>query len=205
MRVKSSLVGFSLITVLALSGCSGKQDSAEAGVVSPSDQDPNACYEGNVVAPNWVCDPTIEGGIAAVGSAAKGLDRDMQRIEAMGKARDELARQMGVKVKNMLKNFSQATGFGENQTMEKVTTNVSKQISEQTLVGSVQKGSWKSPDGTLFIRVVIDQNKMAELAQQTKESFRTSLRNDEALYQQFVAKKAMAELDAEIDKELAGN
>jgi hypothetical protein len=204
MRVKSGLVGISLITVLALSGCGGKQEAAKAEVPH-QDQDPNVCYEGNVKAPNWVCDPSMEGGMAAVGSASNGLDRDMQRIEAMGKARDELARQMGLKVKNMLKNFSQATGFGENQTMEKVTTSVSKQVAEQTLVGSVQKGSWKSPDGTLFIRMVIDQNKMVEIAQQTKESFKTSLRNDEALYQQFQAKKAMAELDAEIDKELSGN
>jgi ribosomal protein S20 len=204
MKLKSSLVGFSLVTLLALTGCTS-QPSAEEVAASGS-QDPNVCYEGGVEAPNWLCDPTIEGGMGAVGSAPKTpLGRGFQQTEAMANARDQLAREMGTKVKNMFKSFAQSTGVGENQSIEKVATNVSKQVSKQNIVGAVQKNRWQSPDGTLFLHVALEKDAIQSFVEETKNIVKTSLRNDEALYQQFQAKKAMEELEKEIEKEMTGN
>jgi len=198
----------STVAVFSLSGCFGMggseanepEKSAEATV---QQQDPNACYEGGVLAPDWLCNPTMEGGLAAVGSAPKNpLGRGFQQTEAMADARDALARQLGTKVKNMFKKFARTTGIGESQSVEKVATSVSKQITSQNIDGARQVGRWVAPDGTLYLRVVLDPASIETVKEDAKATIKTSLKNDEALYQQFVAKKGFEELDSELDKEL---
>jgi LPS sulfotransferase NodH len=147
----------------------------------------------------------MEGGLAVVGSASKNsLGRGFQQTEAMGDARDALARQLGTKVKNMFKKFARTTGVGESQSIEKVATNVSKQITSQNIEGARQTGRWVAPDGTLYLRVVLDPASVDTFKGDAKNAIRTSLKNNEALYQQFIAKKGFEELDAELEKELGG-
>jgi hypothetical protein len=120
------------------------------------------------------------------------------RTEALAAARDELARQMTLKVKNMVKNFTQATGIGDDEVVDRVSAQVSKQVSKQTLTGSKQKDLWISPSSELFVLVVLDP---ASVGEAVKESIKTSYKNERALWQQFQGKKAQEELDAEIEKE----
>lgn len=150
-------------------------------------------------APKWVLDPSMEGGLSAVGSAKMGkAEMSFYRTKAMANARDELARIMSVKVKNLVKNFTQTTGIGDDETVDTVSAQVSKQVAKQTLTGSKQKDIWISPSKELFVLVVLDP---ATVAEAVKESVKTSYKNERALWQQFQAKKAHEELDAEIDKE----
>jgi hypothetical protein len=200
MKIKNQVLVLSTATLVALSGCTGEATPAPQ---TSAPQDPNLCYEQNMQAPNWVCDPTVEGGLSAVGVAApnKAGMRTLQQQEARANAMTEIASQMGLKVKSMFKNFAQTTGVGDDQTAEKVSTSVTKQITKQTIEGAKKVGQWKAPDGTLFVHYVVDPQTAQEVAKQTVT---TSLKNDQALYQQFIAKKAQAELDAEIDKEFGG-
>jgi len=208
LSISKNIYLFSTATLLILSGCttSGDAPSDIPGLTKKEaekylEQDPEKCYEGGVVAPNWICDPYVEGGLGAVGSAqANPLGRNFQQTEAMANARDSLARELGTKVKNMFKNFAQTTGVGEDQTVEKVAANASKQIANQNIEGARQKNRWIAPDGTLFVHVILDPKGVEEFKAKAKNSVKTSLRNEQALYQQFVAKKAMEELDNEIDK-----
>ncbi len=154
-------------------------------------------------APSWVLNPEVEGGLAAVGSAKIGkAGIQFARTEALANARDELARQLSVKVKNMVKNFTQVTGIGNDQTVDKVAVQVSKQVTAQVLQGSKQKDMWISPSGTLYVLVVLDPQSVKNVV---KEQTLTSLRNEKALWQQFQAKKAYEELEKEIQKEFGGN
>ena len=87
----------------------------------------NQCVIDGTQAPQWVCDggATMEGGLFAVGSAEpSALGISFQRQEAVAAARDDLARQIGIKVKNMFKQFQATTGIGDAQTAEKATENV---------------------------------------------------------------------------------
>ena len=98
----------------------------------------------------------------------------------------------------MIKNFAQSTGVGDEQTFEKMSQQVSKQVASQTLSGSKQKAIWLNPQtGELFVHVVLDPESVKEAA---KSATMTSLKNEKALWQQFQAKKADAALDAEVDK-----
>lgn len=151
-------------------------------------------------APSWVLDGGgSEGGMAAVGSAPIGnAGMNFAMTEALANGRDELARQMSVKVKNMVKNFAQTTGIGDSETVDKVSAQVSKQVTNQTLNGSRQKDSWISPSSTLYVLVGVDPEIVKE---SIKNSIQTSFKSDQALWQQFQAKKAYDELDNEIEKE----
>lgn len=177
---------------LMLSGCMGGKGGQE--VEQPK---PDPCYVG---APAWVLTPDVEGGIAASGSSKinKALGTGFAKTEALAAARDELARQISVKVKNMFKNFTQVTGVGDEQTVDRLSSNVSKQVANQTLNGSKQKAAWVSPCGELHVLVVIDPNAATDAV---KEKTLSSLRNEKALWQQFLAKKAQDDLDSEINKE----
>jgi len=145
----------------------------------------------------------MEGGIFAVGSAEKSpLGISFQKTEAVAAARDALARQISVKVKNMFKQFQATTGIGDAQTAEKATQNVSKQIAAQTLAGSKVIKTWISPKGTMFVLVGMpDPN---AVKQAVKQAVKTTLHNDQALWQEFKAKKADEELEAAVDKEFGG-
>lgn len=71
---------------------------------------------------------------------------------------------------------------------------MSRQVANQTLVGSTQIARWVAPDGTLVLLVgVKDQAQLSS-------AIRTSLRNEDALWQQFQSQQALDALDREIDK-----
>jgi len=186
---------FSVVVALVLGGCMGTKTST---TINAPEEIKNALSG----APKWVLNPKIEGGFAAVGSAKIGkAGIGFARTEATGNGRDELARNMQVTVKNMLKQFTESTGIGDGESVDKVTSNVSKQLAKQTLTGSSVSDMWISPDGTLWVLVTVDPKVGKEVL---KNSVNTSYRNDEALYQKVIAKKAQQELDEAIEKEFGG-
>ncbi len=150
-------------------------------------------------APAWVLGGGVEGGNSAVGSARIGnAGMNFYRTEAMSQARSELARQLSLKVKDLVKNFQQVTGIGDDETVDKVSSQVSKQVASQVLTGSKQKDMWVAPSKELYVLVVIDPD---VLKNSVKDSVQTSYKNEKALWQQFQSKKAHEELDKEIEKE----
>jgi len=187
----TTALAFSLI---GLTGCMNSQPNFEQ------------CKMDGVDAPSWVCDggATMEGGLFAVGSAAPSpLGISFQRTEATAAARDALARQISVKVKNMFKQFQATTGIGDAQTAEKATQNVSKQVAAQTLAGSKVMKTWTSPKThTMYVLVGMPDPKAVQ--QQVKQAVKTTFKNDQALWQEFKAKKADEALEAAVDKEFGG-
>ena len=192
--MKKILITTSLVFgLLGLTGCANN---------SKPTPDFNKCMIDGAKAPNWVCNDgaNMEGGIFAVGSAEKSpMGITFQRTEATSAARDALARQIQVKVKNMFKQFQATTGIGKDQTADKATQNVSKQVAQATLEGSKVINRWMSPKGTLFVLVGMPDSK--KLQQQVKESVKTSFHNDKALWQKFLAEKADKKLDEAVAKE----
>jgi hypothetical protein len=118
----------------------------------------------------------------------------MQRSEAMADARDELASQISVKVSNLFKSYKGTTGSGTDATFDAASSKVSKQLASETLAGSKSVDSWTHPKtGELYLLNEPVKKGM-------DEAIKTSMGNDKALYQQFLAQKANGELDAELSK-----
>ena len=185
-----------VFSLFGLTGC-GEQPAPKPNL--------EQCMMDGTQAPQWVCDEgaTMEGGLFAVGSAEKNpIGRSFQKIEAISAARDALSRQISIKVKNMFKQFQATTGIGDAQTADKATQNVSKQISAQTLAGTKVFKTWMSPTGAMYVLVGMPDPQAVQT--EVKKAVKTSLHNDKALWQKFLAQKADKDLDAAVDKEFGG-
>lgn len=151
-------------------------------------------------APKWVFKPESDDGLASYGySKITKAGLNFARVEALSNARDELARILKLKVKNMVKNFTEATGIEDIEAIDRVSTQVSKQVANEVLQGSKQKDMWISPENELFVLVTIDKNTVSKYI---INSVATSFRNEQALWQQVQAKKSYEELQDEVDKEM---
>jgi hypothetical protein len=206
--LKSKTKGYNMKKLLTTSLLAVGIAGFMAGCNNNQPQKPNIeqCQMDGATAPSWVCDggAMMEGGLFGVGSSEKNpLGISFQRTEAAAAARDALARQIKVKVANMFKQFQASTGIGDAQTAEKATQNVSKQVAKATLEGSKIMKTWVSPNGTLFVLVGMPDPKA--VAEQVKQVAKTTYKNDQALWQEFKAKKADQELDAAVEKEFGSN
>lgn len=188
------IAGVITLAVLVLTGCGGSKAPAPAPAAD------FGCKFKGQPAPEWYCVPEAEGAVVALGEAAPnvGGDRNMQRMTAVAKARSALAMDIEVKVKAMVTDWTRVTGAGSAQTYESNAEQVSKQVSAQTLQGSKIIKSWEAPDGTLVVLVGVQQGSL-------KNGIATSLKNDQALWQQFNNQKAQEALDAEFNKQFGGN
>jgi hypothetical protein len=191
MKKALSLTSAVALSVL-LSACAAKQEVVKEAV-------PDCTFPDSptVAAPGWVCDEPVPGiDVSAVGSAAKsGAGNDFMKQQAAASARVQLAQNMKVQVSNMIKQFAETSGVGESETVDKVNTSVTKQITDETLMGSRIYKSRRSPGGTLYVLVGIDTKNFVS---KTQDMLKTSMNNDKALWQQFKASKSQDELATDI-------
>ena len=148
-------------------------------------------------APGWVCDEPVEGiTVSAVGVAEKSAaGHSFMKNMAATDARVQLAQSMKVHVQNMVKQYAETTGAADSETVDKVNTSVTKQITDETLVGTKIFKTRTSPSGVLYVLLGMDGSVAAAA---TENALKTSMNNDRALWQQFKAQKGQDELAASI-------
>jgi len=179
------------ITMSALmTGCGGKKEEV-ADCVFPDAP--------GTAAPDWVCEGSVEGiEVSAVGSADKsGAGHDFMKSMAATSARVQLAQRLKIQVQNMVKQYVETTGAADSETVDKVLTSVSKQITNETLVGTKVFKTRTSPNGALYVLVGMNASSVAQASQ---NALKTSMNNERALWQQFKAQKGQDELAADISK-----
>ena len=179
-----------ILVTLGLIGCGGPKPVADVAECVFPDA-PQAA------APAWVCDAPLEGvSLSAVGYAQKSkAGNSFMKQMASADGRVQLAQTFKTRVQNMIKQYAETTGAADSETVNKVNTSVSKLITNETLVGTRIIKTRTSPTGGLFVLIGLDS---ANVQQAAKESIQTSMNNDQALWQEFKAKKAQDELAAEI-------
>lgn len=150
-------------------------------------------------APLWVCDAPVEGvAVSAVGSHPKtAAGIDFMKQQAATSARVKLAQQMKVHVQNSIKQYAETTGAGDKETVDQVYTATTKQITDQTLVGTKIFRSAQGPDGAMYVLLGMDEASTQKL---TEVAIKTSMNNEKALWQKFQAGKAQDEMAADIAK-----
>jgi hypothetical protein len=190
MNKTANLIAGFAITAL-LTGCGDRVKEEVADCVFPDSP--------GTEAPGWVCDEPVEGvEVSAVGSAQKS-GAGISHMKQMGAtdARVQLAQRMKVHVKNMIKQYVETTGAADSETVDKAMTSVTKQITNESLVGTKIYKTRSSPAGNLYVLVGIDSVGVEQSAQ---KAIKTSMGNQRALWQQFKAQKGQDELAAEISK-----
>jgi hypothetical protein len=130
-------------------------------------------------APLWVCDAPVEGvAVGATGSSPKSAAGiDFMKQQAATSARVRLAQQMKVHVANSIKQYAETTGVGDTETVDKVNTATTKQITDETLVGTKIFRSAQGPDGAMYVLVGIDEAATQKL---TEVALKSSMNNERA-------------------------
>ncbi|WP_221795895.1 LPP20 family lipoprotein [Oceanobacter mangrovi] len=187
MKMRNLLVTMAAATTLA--ACSGNtQQQAAVECAFPGTTQ---------AAPSWVCGEAPEGvELSAVGFADKsGAGMNFMKQMAAAQARTELASTMKVQVSNMIKQYAETTGAGDDESVDMVNTSVTKQITSETLIGSRILRQISTPTGGLVVLVGLDPAGVSDIAEQ---AVKTSMANDRALWQKFQAEKGFDELATEI-------
>ena len=196
-----SFKNIALIAVVALtfSACSDKEPEPKKEAYNPTFQ----CKQEGVLAPRWTCIPEVEGFYAGVGVAEKSAAgiAHMRRVALMN-GRSDLAQQIQTQVKDKIEGFTRATGNGSAETVDKVTTAVTKQVAKVDLQGSKAIDMWEAPSGALYMLVTVPkENVNKEVQKAYKKAVDSSFKNDDALWQQFQSKQALESLEKEFPTE----
>ena len=145
--------------------------------------------------PEWFMNvPIAEDAFYATGMyQSKNLS--MAITAATAQARDEIARQVSVKVSNAVKSYAQEAGVdGDTQVINFIET-VSKQIADTTLKGSKVVEKYYAKDGTVYVMVMYETSALQETAMSEFQ------RNESAAFAEFKAAEAMKWLDKELEEE----
>ena len=184
-------------TMLFLVACGG----ASNNVAQEDIKDCAFPDDGRTEAPLWVCLERLDNlKLSAVGNyEATNAGLTFQKQQAMAAARVQIAQVMEVNVTNMVKSFAETTGFGDTETVDRVASNTTKQITSQTLQGSKLYRQAKNPEtGTLFVLVGMGDAELdAALNDIINRSF-TSEGDAQADWQRLQADKSFEELQAEV-------
>jgi PBP1b-binding outer membrane lipoprotein LpoB len=191
-----ALIAVALITMTA---CSNKEATpAKKEAYNPTFK----CMQEGVEAPQWTCIPEVDGYYAGVGVAEKSAAgiAHMRRVALMN-GRSDLAQQIQTEVKDKIEGFTRATGNGSAETVDKVTTAVTKQIAKVDLKGSKAVNMWQAPSGAIYMLVTVPKSEVNKEVKKAVKSAASSYKDDNALWQQFQSKQALEQLDKEFPTE----
>jgi len=110
---------------------------------------------------------------------------------ATARARDDIAQQISVKVENLMKDFMQESGVGENAQALEFTSSVSKQIVSKTLEGSTPDKQFKAKDGTWYVRVSYSKT-------DARNAIVESAKREAAMFNEFKANQGFDDLEEAI-------
>ena len=186
------------ISKIALIGLMALSFTACDKEAKPSDELDERCYKSGEVVPEWVCNSAIEGATYAAVGIGTSKNESMKTQQAIGRARMKLAQQIETKVKAKLEDFMRSTGNGDAETLDAVTTSVTKQTSKLDLKGSRKVKEYTSrKSGTIYVLVAVDDALVNAAVKDKVNTMSSSHNNEDALWQQFQSKQALDSLDKE--------
>jgi len=146
--------------------------------------------------PEWYLNPPqAEDAIYGTGDAQK-QSMALAKDAADARARDGIARAIEVKVSNMLKNFMQESGVGEDAEALEFTSSVSKQVANTVLKGALIVKREMKAEGNMYHSYSLAQYNLNSMIQETMNA----ARNKKALYNEAKANMSFKDLEKEIEK-----
>ncbi len=182
------LTSVALLTLLT--ACGGKKDALVAIECAHKDAP-------EIPAPAWICNRVHAGMEAsAVGFSEKlAAGPSLTETIATTNARVKLAKEIGVQVNNMVKAYIENTGLGKDQSVDRVYTSITKEITGERLVGAKVIKVTQSPKGGTYVLMGMNASSVKNAA---TAAIKSSMNKESALWQQFKAKKGQDELAAGI-------
>lgn len=151
--------------------------------------------------PSWILNPTIDDGIAATECVNFSGNMNIDKAQAVASARANITKQINVKVQAMDKTYARKTETADKLVTSNVFESVSKQLAQQSLVGS-------RPEKVEILEIAGKQQLCAMVTLKpaiTEKLFQDIIKNsgekiaaqDESiLFEEFKAHKAQQELES---------
>jgi hypothetical protein len=150
--------------------------------------------------PEWeVNPPSAEDGLYGSGLAKMQM-ASLSKKTADQRARDEVVMAIRVKVQTMMKDFMQQSGIGEQAQALQFSESVSKAIASHVLYGCKIVKRQVCPDGTWHSLALWPIGGADTLKKEINNQTKKLVKNEQALYNEFKAKKGFEELQKELDK-----
>ncbi|SVD13290.1 uncharacterized protein METZ01_LOCUS366144 [marine metagenome] len=140
--------------------------------------------------PKWAGGQTAEDAFYGVGFAKK-QNPALAKKAAAARARTEISEAVKIQVSSMLKDFMQESGIGESAQALEFTESVTKQVTSNSLSGSVIEDTYFSNDGSVWVLVSYSLDN-------TRKSAANAASKEEALYNEFKASQAFNEMNSSI-------
>ncbi|AZQ85929.1 hypothetical protein EKO29_19170 [Colwellia sp. Arc7-635] len=155
--------------------------------------------------PNWVLNPNVDNALAAASCVPWSGNLSIDKAQSLAMARAEIAQQINLKVSVLDKMYQRKLEADDRQNIGGTFEQVSKQISQQTLVNTkASKVEFAKIDGKkqLCTLVTLSENKSDLLFEQLvgKSGANIDPTSKAALYEEFRAQKASKELEVELKK-----
>lgn len=185
---QNSLLTLSVLSILLFAGCGSKEEIAVPNQVE------GECIIAGEKAPAWACGSySEESRYIAVGSAPiSKLGHNFSRGEAVASGRSNLVQQIQIDVKNKVESYMRSSGIKDEELAEKVTTQVSKQLSKVTLEGSKQISYWENEgDNSIYVLIAVNKNSVTK---HLNEAIDREFGDVDVATQQKNAQKALQEL-----------
>jgi len=176
-----------VLLALVISGCGNKHI------------DNQAMEEEFENAPEWVLtghekeEEELSGvGVARIGEPGIQFAKTAATVQA----RNELARQLSVRINSLVNSVSRQAGTGEGRSAQHLASQISRQVAKETLIGSRQKDIWISPSSDLYVLVVMDKEQIKGAVRKQMDA---SFREDADKWKAYEDKDGTGELDKKID------
>ena len=164
-----------IITLIVLIGCAGGNRSGS----SESTQSEM---------PNWFSKRELSDDVYIGVGMAKKQKPSLALKVATARARDDIAKQISLKVENMMQDFMQESGIGKNAESLEFTSSVAQQIANTTLRGSSVELQERAEDGTWYVRVIYSKV-------DAKNAVLESVRLEKSLFNEFKVQQGFKDLE----------
>ena len=182
-------------TAFILSACGGAQPGpVESVCVWPDAQEKRA--------PDWVCGAPYKNARYSAMGSHKSKNTQLARNMAVADAKKNMASSMREHVRRMVKTYTEATGSGDQETIDTVMVDISTHLTDETLFGVRTLWTQPSPTGVMYAVVGMDDS---DGMKATKEALKTSYNNRKAEWQRLMQTKRDDEMNKELDRMVQQN
>ena len=198
--MKKNTVLLSCIVMLTLGSCGPRPGSPEAALKIHKDQleKVEKKVEQTVSSiPDWCLNPPVSDFAIAACGAGDSSNMNMARNRAVLDAKRQLADSIDSEISSRMEDFLKSTGMGANEQVKQASEIVTKNTTIQAkLTGYKQTKSDAFSLGSKYQFYVLVEYPIGA----ANQALLNQIKQDEVLSTQKDADKAMAELEAEIDK-----
>lgn len=158
------------VAALSISACGGKKGIQES---------PNIKEENIDKLPDWVINPEVPNGVAAVGIAAPsrgGLQFQIPKAEL--DAKTKIAALIQSEVSSVTKNAMRESNTNGMNDVENVFTQATKEVVDNMPMSGVKRiNMWQHKDGTLYVHMLLDNSDYSQYITNSRKIYEQRLRD----------------------------